>query len=243
MSRRHEYTLDEFWAELREVQPDNFPKILFEESDFLDALLCFITVGKERFIEKFNQTAETERFSVLQHLIRLYPLTAEIIEELVVNNKELQNDKDNFTRWFDVSEVMLKSSRKFLTLFSTSQNTNTQLEKIVENLQKKREELSQKILEEKKLQASAESLHSEVAELEREFAQLQEEWSEESLNAKKQNLLKETKKIREKQELLQQQLNGMNDDLEKFKNKRNTNFEKALKALGDALSAINEGDD
>lgn len=243
MSKRHEYTIDEFWDSLRETSPENLIKDLYDDPDFLDALLLFLSTNKDKLVERFEQeSGKDESFEILKRLICLYPLSSEIIKELVVD-VDILNNGQNLTDWYDVSEVMIKSFRKFQSMFASDKGKKDNLTQVVESLERTREQLTNSIAAEKQLQMQNSRLHDEVTALKQEYEKLKEELSEESLNSKKQDLGKEIKKLKDVQIVVQQELEKMHADLERVKVKNNPKFEKALTSLGDILASIKDDEE
>lgn len=239
---KHDYTVDEFVDILLETPNDKLAESLVNDPDLLDALLLYSSLEQNKLVKYVNDAPENLRFDLLAKIIALYPVTTNLVKALIQNNKQILEDVDHFVKWFDSSEVMIKCFRKYMQLFHNcnQQNQISNLEKMIEDLQKKKLSLKSQIDTIKNMKSNQDQLHKEVSELQKEFEQLNEEWSEDSLRNKKQNLEKDIKKLKDVQEDQEQRLNLMKKHFESLSNVKNKRFEKALEKFGDVLETLSE---
>ncbi|MDE6781647.1 MAG: hypothetical protein K2J40_09335 [Ruminococcus sp.] len=206
-----------------------------------------------KYIDNYPQvvakkiTAETkdEQLLYIKGLIRLYPLTARILDDVFSDefnkaNFTKENFSENVSEWFDITETMRKHFTRMISSIRriSFEELISQLKDEISEFENEKEEHQQERSSLAELQKSKSGIIREIEALKRETEELRTNTSDEELKRQKETLEAEKNALKKKSEENKNQLQKLKAELEKIKKPDNQKFDKALKEFSKVLATM-----
>lgn len=197
---------------------------------------------RDYLVKAICSTDQNTLIKYVKGLISLYPLSSEILEDVIVNGNglSLNEMEEHVADWIDVSEVMEKSFNKFCSICCVD-NIEKEKSSVYENISELNDQLESLAEENRALQelkTKQKKLSEEVNKLQAECSELREKYSEENLKKQRNELKKELASLTKNKDQTEKELKVLTQKIEEAKSDDNPEFERALKALKDIMNTF-----
>ncbi len=227
-----EPSLDALIEEFGNSTENNVIDILSIPENLQNFIIYSGESNRQFFVKKITALDDEKKFNCIKNLVSLYPLSANILFQILVLDLKSKDMKKDLLAWFDVSDTMKNFFNKFNTFCNSRKDieeSTLTLDKSIKRLEISKNELTTEIEKLKNMKIREKALYDEVSNLRNECNELKAEYG--NLEEKKINLKNEIENSKKNVSNAAKDVKKLQNELEKSQNTEDGNFKNAMGIL------------
>ncbi len=230
------------FEEILSILEDENPgdKLLENDITLLNFKYYLKQENRNFLVNAICNSNEDKMITYIKGLIKIYPFSDKILQDVLLNKNGVESMKENLSDWMDVSGTMEKAFNKFSTICNMDniKKAESTIQGKIEELNKQKERFDKEYKNLNEIKKKQNDLYNEVQELEIKCAEMRKKYSEDNLKRQRAEKEKEIKALESNKRKAEDELKKLNKRLKKAKLDNNPEYEKAMKALNEAIQKL-----